>query len=354
MNSLKGKTLWLFNLETNLDSSLLAVSHTWISEFAKYFDQVEVYSTHVGRHSLPLNVHVNEIGGGSFPKRIQGLFTLLTALMRISGSRNSSLVFHHMSPRTAAFLAVPLKLLSVRQFIWYSHSHTSTGLKVMKSLMDRIFTASPESVSFNSRNLRYVRNGVPGENFQDVEINGPRNGIVSVGRISPVKNLDILLNEVSKLDSLIINELKLICFAGPVGNEISYEEKLRRTKIENSLPVEFIGVKPYSELPEFLSRFSIYYTGTKGGVDKAALEAGLSGCFVVSENYEALRLVGMQEVYESIGIKHRMTLSEQVKTILTNPLLNGDKRRMIQEFGIRHNTLERVIEKIVKEVELVV
>jgi hypothetical protein len=72
--SLKGDrdVLVIFNLETNLDSQVLAMGHSWVEKLAANdFQKVFVYSTHVGRHHLPTKVTVVEIGGGNFFKRLE-------------------------------------------------------------------------------------------------------------------------------------------------------------------------------------------------------------------------------------------------------------------------------------------
>ena len=70
------KTLIIYNLETDLDSQVLAAAHDWVEAFAAQVDKVFVYSTHVGQTNLPANVVVKELGGGSFLKRLVGLFRL--------------------------------------------------------------------------------------------------------------------------------------------------------------------------------------------------------------------------------------------------------------------------------------
>jgi glycosyltransferase involved in cell wall biosynthesis len=343
------KKLWLFNLETNLDSDLLAVSHDWVLEMSKHFSEICVYSTHVGVHRLPKWVIVKELGGGSVLGRIKALFRLICAVIEIGKNRKSATVFYHMSSRVSAIIGLPLKLLSVRQGLWYSHAHTSTSMKIAKHLVDVIFTPSSNSVSFASNKLRFVRNGVPRAPFDILEnLSEPRKQIVSVGRIAPVKQLDKLLYSLGTTFNNNREQVPTVTFIGPISDR-SYRNYLSKVAEKEGIVVTFMGKISYADIPLILKNFSIYYTGTNGGVDKAAIEAGMCGCFVVSPNWEALDLVGMKKFYSEVGINVPITLEEQLKVISSDMRFNALKRSQIRKFGLENNSLEKVVERVVRE-----
>ena len=116
------KTLIIYNLETDLDSQVLAAAHDWVEAFAAQVDKVFVYSTHVGRTNLPANVVVKELGGGSFLKRLVGLFRLYKSFAIALKHQSSVCMFHHMSPRTLLFVGPLYKIAGIKQGLWYSHS----------------------------------------------------------------------------------------------------------------------------------------------------------------------------------------------------------------------------------------
>ena len=62
---MKNKTLYLINLETDLNSAVLSNNHEMILAFSKLVKNLKVYSVHVGRYEVPKNVSVFEIGGGN-------------------------------------------------------------------------------------------------------------------------------------------------------------------------------------------------------------------------------------------------------------------------------------------------
>jgi glycosyltransferase involved in cell wall biosynthesis len=140
-----------------------------------------------------------------------------------------------------------------------------------------------------------------------------------------------------------------ISFCGPDYLDNEYTEKLRGIAKKNSLQIEFIGSVPNQEISNYLKTLSIYFTGTLGGIDKSAIEAGLCGCYIVSDNSEALKLVGMDKVYQSLGIRSDISITEQIERILTDPRFDSKLRREIHQFGVDNNSLENLVQKIVRE-----
>jgi glycosyltransferase involved in cell wall biosynthesis len=197
--------------------------------------------------------------------------------------------------------------------------------------------------------LRFVRNGVPRAPFDILEnLSEPRKQIVSVGRIAPVKQLDKLLYSLGTTFNNNREQVPTVTFIGPISDR-SYRNYLSKVAEKEGIVVTFMGKISYAEIPSILKNFSIYYTGTNGGVDKAAIEAGMCGCFVVSPNWEALDLVGMKKFYSEVGINVPITLEEQLKVISSDMRFNALKRSQIRKFGLENNSLEKVVERVVSE-----
>jgi hypothetical protein len=123
--NVKKNRIVIFNLSMNLDNHVLANTNLWVNEFSKHFERVHVYSTHVGRYSVPNNVCVEEIGGGSFRKRAVALAKLTFIAFKLYKVRKDVVVFHHQSPRTAVYPGIIFRIFGVNQGLWYSHSSRS-------------------------------------------------------------------------------------------------------------------------------------------------------------------------------------------------------------------------------------
>ena len=152
--------IFIFNLETNLDSHVLAAGHDWIEAFSHHFDTVEVYSTHVKRTDLTANVRVKELGGGSPYRKLKNLYRLLKVIPRIWKYRDNAIVFHHMSSRTLAVLGLPVRLMRIPQGIWYSHSKADWSLRIGSTFADMIFTSTEYAYPLRSNKLKFIGHGI--------------------------------------------------------------------------------------------------------------------------------------------------------------------------------------------------
>jgi glycosyltransferase involved in cell wall biosynthesis len=309
------KIIWVFNLETNLDSPVLASSHDWVEEFSKQFEIVNVYSTHLGRVNLPSNVHLREIGGGNFLNRARGLSRLFGAALRIFFLRSDSVVFHHMNSRSALILGFPLRIMRVRQVLWYSHSVASVDLVLAERFVNYVVTSFPGAYPRQNRKIRFIGHGIKETRFsQNRKIGKIETDILSIGRITQIKNLDKVLVAIASIkNDLHFNPT--IKFIGPTGNQ-EYKEMLINVAQRNSINLIITPPLNYLELPSEYSKTSIYYTGTPKSVDKATLEAAISGCLIVSENDAVQHLTGMREVWNELGYEKIPAIGEQFTTLL--------------------------------------
>src|SRR3989339_374793 len=68
--------------------------------------------------------------------------------------------------------------------------------KLAEKLTDKIFTASKESFRLPSKKVEVTGHGIDLDKFKPAEIkkDGSKFKIISVGRISPVKNYEIMIN----------------------------------------------------------------------------------------------------------------------------------------------------------------
>ena len=331
------KNLIIYNLETDLDSELLAHCHDWILEFSKHFEEVIVYSTHVGRIELPNNVSVNSIGGGSLVKRVVAMFNLANSLKLVFKHRKNLVVFHHMSTKTSAAIGLPVKIMGVPQGLWYSHSHAPISLKASNYFVDYIFSSTPGAIPINSRKNTFVGHAIAVPESFELEVDKDlRDGCVSLGRVVPIKRLEELLYAISSLEHLKTS----ITFIGSNSVNREYTSYLIDVAKEKNLSLEFIGPIHHDKVFRILQNFSIYFTGTPKSVDKATIEAAISGCLVVTDSESALELTGMINIYEG----KRFNLSDQVKFIMNmsaSQLMNA--RRDLSMMSRERNDLQKTI-----------
>ena len=305
--------LFVFNLELNLESEVLAVAHDWVEEFATIASKVYVFSTHIGTTSLPENVKIVEIGGGSLLKRIVGLLRLLQLIPLIYELRRNLVVFHHMSPRTVLILGPIFRFLGIPQGLWYSHSHKSLELVISSRIVNKLFSSTKEAIPLESIKSQFVGHGIPIKKFIEWrDSNYERTmQMVSVGRLASIKKYEHGILLASKLPGSN-NSFMII---GPGNKDSEYPVTLRELASTLGVDLFFLGPRNYREIPALMANTKYFFSGTPRSVDKAVIEAALSGAFILSENNSAMHLGGMQSLINSWGCENDPSLEEIVATI---------------------------------------
>jgi glycosyltransferase involved in cell wall biosynthesis len=323
--------VFVFNLELNLESEVLAVAHDWVEEFATIASKVYVFSTHIGSISLPENVKVVEIGGGSLLKKIIGLLRLFQQIPLIYELRRDLVVFHHMSPRTVLILGPIFRILGIPQGLWYSHSHKSLELVISSRIVNRLFSSTKQAIPLESKKSKFVGHGIPINKFIKWRDSNDKRSMqmVSVGRLASIKKYEHGISLANKLPGSK-NSFLII---GPGDQDSEYPVALRELAAALGVDLFFSGPRNYQEIPDLMADTKYFFSGTPKSVDKAVIEAALSGAFVLSENKNAMHLGGMQSLIKSWGRDNDPSLEEIVGIIegFTAGELQDARRRVSLE-----------------------
>lgn len=341
----KTKKLYLFNLSTDKDNPILNFSWDWVLEFSKYFQEIHIVTTHRGNRETLNRIEITELGGGTSINRINAILKLLKILAQIFKDREKAVVFHHMSVNTAVILGLPLRIIGIRQGLWYSHSANGWKIKIASKFVSKIFTSSKSAFPIKSKKVCLLGHGILIKKYMQSTDRSLENQhkIVSIGRISPIKSLEKILYAVAE-SSIFPKKVTLI---GPTtSKDEKYRCELNILAKRLGVELEIIGQMNQEDIPKTLSNFGIFYTGTPKSTDKAAIEAAISGCYVLSENFDTRRLVGMEEFWNSIELES-LTLRNQIEIIINRPKkLASLDRLLIQKNSIQRNDLSKLVFKI--------
>lgn len=336
--------LLIFNLETNSESPVLAVGIDWIIELNKHFDTTEVGSTHLGKRNEIGKIRVEEIGGGNLLKRLRAILRLSRLSVPLIFHRGEYFVFHHMSPRTAVFPGIIFRMIGIPQGLWYSHASKPISLRIAKRTVNYIFTSTKKSFPIHSNKITIVGHGIPIRKFKGVKGKVKRTGaILYLGRISPVKRLIFLMEELSRLSP----QLPVVFVGSDDQSEYARELNLIAKNAQINLTIN--KSINYSEVPQMMSSFKYFYSGTRGSVDKAALEAAIAGCLILSAEQITLDLTGMSAGWAFIKQKTPQSIADQIRLLES---LEDDElhklRKIVTEECIKKNNLESTVTKIVQ------
>lgn len=335
------KKLYLFNLEINLDSTVLAASHDWAESFSRLYPEIQIVTTHLGRTLLPLNASLFEIGGGNFWKKLRAISRLFRILREIWIQRKDVVVMHHMSTYSAVLIGPFIRMFGIKQGLWYSHSVASLTFRASTYIVDFLFSSSPETLPSNSNKARFFGHGIKVDRFLvDNLKSGSRFGVVTIGRYAKVKNFDKLLEIANDFESLRFDVY------GPSGDGDYKFELSGRFAIHPNINL-FESVT-YEEIPSILSNYEYFYSGTPKSVDKAAIEAALAGCFIISLNQTTLKVTGMSEVWTKLNVEIPSSIPDQITQLNS---FKGDKeklRLLLQKTAADKNSVDTLTEMIAK------
>ena len=276
---------------------------TWLRALAQEVESLLVICLEQGDTAgLPPNVAVYSMGKEQGESRFRILGNYLRLLLGLL--RQADGVFIHMHPVYAIAAWLPAKLYKKKLVLWYTHKSVDLKLRLAHFLVDEVLTASKESFRLPSSKVKIIGHGIDLAKFTPSFISPypakrdrgrkSRGGfkIVSVGRISPVKDYETLLKAMKSFKDQGITDIDLEIY-GRVGlpEHQSYFDALvtfvHNADLEDI--VKFQGELNYEYVDEVYQEADLFVNLSRtGSLDKSVLEAAACGTLVLTSN-EAFR-----------------------------------------------------------------
>lgn len=323
---------------------------SWLVGFSKKFDKVFVLTVAKGSYSLPKNVFVyslgKEQGASKFVQILRFYRYLLKFLPKSCG------IFAHASPIFVIASWPVAFILRKKIILWYLHRSVTFRLKLAEKLCYKIVTSTKESLKFFSNKIVETGHGIDVEHFRIKRdwAKEDRLKILSIGRISKIKNYEILL----KASKILRNE-KIDFEVNIIGQPVmpldfQYSVFLKSLKSDLNLDgvVKFDGFVPYNIIPNYYREANIFVGLTPdGGVDKALLEGMASGCIVLTSNNATRKYLGP---YENELVFDYLNPSDLADKIITLSQLTSEGKEKISNFLVesvsRFHKLDNLISQI--------
>ena len=262
------------------DDDILGFTHTWVNKLAERVEKLYVLALAVGRHSLRDNVELFSMGKERENSRVDRLVNFNRVVARLVLSRKVDLVFIHMCPRYAILAAPYAKLMRVPMVMWYAHGSVNPELKIAHSLVDRVATSTKEGFRLKSDKVSIVGQGIDTDRFKPLAVRdeGSTKVILSVGRISPIKNYETLIEAADILvNKKGLEDLEFV-IVGNVGTEAQkgyfdkIQEMVKKCRLKEIF--HFVGSVPHFEVVRHYQNCDIFVNlSPTGALDKAPLEA---------------------------------------------------------------------------------
>lgn len=291
--------LLIITQRVDINDDNLGFFHRWLEKFSEKLEKVYVICLWQGEYNLPQNVHVFSMGKEKGFIKIWQFALLQKYLLEILPKVNG--VFFHMCP-VYAIASFPLaKIFSKKTALWFLHKSVNWKLRLAEKCVDRILTASKESCRLkNRKKIKIVGHGIDTAVFQPqnqkLNLKNQKFIILSVGRISPIKDQETLIEAVDILvNQENIKDIGVKFIGTPLeSHEKEYFAKLRNLTQEKRLEnyVEFLGGMPNNEMPEYYQEADLFISlSHTGSIDKAVLEAMASEKPVLTCNEAFLNIL---------------------------------------------------------------
>lgn len=337
----------------DLNNPVLGFFHRWIEEFSKHYEKITVICLQKGEYNLPKNVKVLSLGKEQGVSKLKYFWRFYKYIWQ--ERKNYDAVFAHMNMEYVLLGGIFWRILGKKISLWYTHKSVNLKLKISEKLSNVIFSASKESFKIKTNKLQIVGHGIPIELFKNPNrINykkGDKLRIISVGRITPIKNLDILIKACGILKKKgLAFEVSLV---GPIIDEKDkkYFEYLKQLILENNLnkEIKFLGSISNNKIAEYYWKndLSVNLCPT-GGVDKAVLESMASELLTLASNVAFAEYFGKYK--DNLMFKKKDTEDLADKIINLTSRIDIDDIRNFLLFSVKEKSdLKKLILKIVNE-----
>ncbi len=338
------------------DDGLAGFTFNWVNKIGSQVEKLTVVCLEKGDiEGLHKNIKIFSVRGKKinnvFLRKIKDFFIFQKLVFK--NIRKINGIFCHMNPEYTISVWPQAKLFNKKIVSWYAHKQITLRLRLLEKMADKILTPSKESFRLKSKKIKITGHGIDIEKFKPSENKSQNDifSIISVGRISPTKNLETLIKAINVLvNKKNIKDINLKIIGEPgLKNHETYFESLKEMVEKMNLQsyIKFIGSIPNKLIPEKLTVSDIFINlSNTGSVDKAILEAMSSEVIPITSNVAfnnilKQELLTKQHNHEMLAQK---IINIKNKSREDKEILQKNLRKIVTE---NHN-LNNLVAKIVK------
>jgi len=329
------------------DASPASFTYNWVKKFGEKLEKLYVITWQESdRGDLPENIEIISLPDNKFFKIFALQFKLLKILPKVDG------VFCHQNPEYT-ILSAKLAIIFRKKIVsWYTHKAVNWRRRLMELFANTIMTASDKSFRnpLFPKKVLVTGHGIDTEKFGKIPRDENKNGfnIISVGRISPTKDLKLLVNALDILIKKSFKNIKLEIIGRPVlKSDYEYEQSLGEL-IEKRRLSKYISCHSgsYDTMPvEYSNADLMVNLSQTGSVDKAVLEAMACERMVLTSN-EAFKGI----LRDDRLMFKKKNLQDLVEKIINLMNLSQEEKNQIgkklRDETVKNHNLDNLVMKI--------
>ena len=325
---------------------ILSVFFKWLNLIAKRAQKANAVCLEKGETlGIESNINVISLGkerGEGKRGKIRNFYAKLIPLFR---NKEVDVIFVHMS-EIFVLLIWPLAFIYRKPIVWWkAHGNLSFKSKIARYLVKNIITSSESGFPINTKKRIITGQGIDTDMFSFTESNEQVKKVLWVGRISPVKNIETLIEADKILSTKGINlNIEIVGDIGLTSQE-AYLNKLKEIATPN---IKFLGSIPFKEIVTKYKQADIFInTGNTKSLDKTVLEAMSCGTYVINSN------IGYSDIlkdfplcqFEHGNYKELASKLEEVTLLPRDKRINTGKA--LRQIVIDNHNIYNLIDKII-------
>lgn len=338
------------------EDDILGVYHEWIRRLAGKLELINVICLQKGATQLSHNVQIFSLGKEHQSRtsrfnlgvKLRYLLSFYKYIFYLR--RDYDIVFVHMNSSYVLLGWFWWKLWGKKIVFWNANYKVGWPTKLALLLSDQGLTSVREAFLPESKKVIAVGQGIDIELFQrDQSIIRQSNCILFLGRISPVKNLNVLIEAMKILQSSGVI-VKLSIVGEPMEADKKYYRQIKQISASlNEGSISFLGRVPHYQTPQFynINRLFVNLTDS-GSFDKSILEAMACETLVLVSN-SIYRGIFNEELAEKLMFleKTPKDLARQIKNLISLPSNTVDLiGKQLREIVIRDHSLDNLTIKL--------
>jgi len=339
--------LLIITQKVDENDDILGFFHRWIEEFAKHCEHVTVICLYKGEYHLPDNVKVLSLGKEEGVSRLTYLVRFYRYIW--NERKNYDNVFVHMNQEYVLLGGIFWRLLKKRSALWYNHTVGTFETRLAGRIVNIAFHTSPYAYTAQFPNARRMPAGIDTKYFKsDEKITRTPYSILYIGRIDPVKNVDVLIKAVKILDEKGVS-FTLNIYGGATPEDEDYFNTVKELSSEISMKgkVVFHDATPNYKTPAIYSAHEIFVNLTPAGnYDKTVLEA--LAC-------ETAVLVSSKAFFDVLPKDYQFNendsqdLADGLQKLLENPTKRKKYQKDMRDYVVARHDLQNLTQKVIRE-----
>jgi glycosyltransferase involved in cell wall biosynthesis len=310
----------------------LGFFHNWLFEFSSLYEKVITVCLKRGDYFLPGNVEVFSLGKESGVSKIKYLINFYYFIFKYRKEYDA--VFVHMNEEYVILGGFFWKCLGKKVFFWRNHKKGSFLTRLAVLLSEKVFCTSKKSFTAKFKKTVLMPVGINTDLFcisDSIDKRGST--FLSLGRIDPVKRVDILAEVFSNIDDVNFN----LTVVGNASLKYGSYYKSIVEKLKKLIPtgrVSFLDSVDNDSTPALYNKNKFFINLTpSGSFDKTIIEAMACGCFVLTPNEDLFDHIDINQQLKDLGVYELIRKVKEVINLPVDTILrtSNDNRKYVLE-----------------------